>query len=46
MNLSGLQLPNSYIKAVFNGDSVKTDTNIYIAQDQNFNIKGVLGYRA
>lgn len=43
MNLSGLQLPNSYIKAVFNGDSVKTDTNIYIAQDQNFNIKGVLG---
>lgn len=43
MNLSGLQLPNSYIKAVFNGDSVKTDTNIYIAQNQNFNIKGVLG---
>lgn len=43
MNLSGLQLPESYIRAVFSGDSVKTDTNVYIADNQNFRVKGALG---
>lgn len=43
MNLSGLQLPKSYIRAAFSGNSVKTDTNIYIADNQNFKIKGALG---
>lgn len=44
MNLSGLQLPESYIKSKFYGTYADLDTNIYLAKNQNINLKGKIGY--
>ncbi len=44
MNLSGLQLPYSNFNAIFTGKSVKTNSDIYIADKENFKIKGIIGY--
>lgn len=44
MNLSGLQLPESYIKSKFYGTYADLDTNIYLAKKQNINLKGKIGY--
>ena len=44
MNLSGLQLPESYIKSKFYGTCADLDTNIFLAKNQNINLKGKIGY--
>lgn len=44
MNLSGLQLPESTINSKFNGTSANLDTNIYLAKNQNINLKGKINY--
>ena len=43
-NLSGLQLPESYIKSKFYGTCADLDTNIFLAKNQNINLKGKIGY--
>lgn len=44
MNLSGYQLPKSYFRGDFKGNSVDIDTNLYVAKDQNINICGNINY--
>lgn len=44
MNLSGLQLPESTIKSKFSGTSADLDTNVYLAKNQNINLKGKIDY--
>ena len=44
MNLSGLQLPESYIKSKVYGTCADLDTNIFLAKNQNINLKGKIGY--
>lgn len=44
MNFSGYQLPNSYIKAKFFGESAFIDTNLTIAKEQSINLFGKVFY--
>ncbi len=44
MNLSGYQLPKSYMRAKLNGHSANIDTNLYVAKDQNIRISGNVNY--
>lgn len=44
MNLSGYQLPKSYLRAKLNGHSVKLDTNLYVAKNQNIMLSGNINY--
>ena len=44
MNLSGYQLPESYLRAKFKGNSVDLDTNLYVAKNQNVMLNGNVNY--
>ena len=44
MNLSGYQLPESYFRAKFKGNNIKLNTNIYVAEDQNIFLSGLVNY--
>ncbi len=44
MNLSGYQLPESYFRANFKGNSADLDTNLYIAKNQNLMLSGNINY--
>lgn len=44
MNLSGYQLPESFFRAKFRGNSTILDTNIYVAKDQNILLSGLVDY--
>ena len=44
LNLAGYQLPKWSIKTIFRGTEIRTDSNIFVAQNQNLNIKGKLNY--
>lgn len=44
MNLSGLQLPYSYLRADMFGDAVEIDTNIAVKNEQEINLKGKAGF--
>ena len=44
MNFSGYQLPYSYIKAKFFGESAYVDTNLTIAKEQSINLFGKVSY--
>ena len=44
MNLSGYQLPKSYLRAEFNGNSVDLDTNLNVAENQNIMLNGNIHY--
>lgn len=44
MNLSGYQLPKSYLRAKFKGNSVDLDTNLYVAKNQNLRVCGLVNY--
>jgi len=44
MNLSGLQLPYSSFKALFNGESVDLNTNIVVKRDEEINLAGKVSY--
>ena len=44
VNLSGLQLPKSYIHGVFHGDYANIMTNLAVTQNQKINIAGRVGY--
>ncbi len=44
MNLSGYQLPKSYFRAKFKGNSADLDTNIYVAKNQNIRLCGNVNY--
>lgn len=43
-NLSGLQLPQSYVKFKAKGSKIITDTNIFFAKNQNLKIFGNFDY--
>lgn len=43
-NLSGYQLPESYIKVKSRGSNILTDTNLYFAKNQNLQILGSFDY--
>ena len=43
-NLSGLQLPKSYIKIKTRDTKIDTDTNLYFAEKQNLKILGTFDY--
>lgn len=45
-NLSGLQLPESYLKFRTKGTKIITDTNLYFAKNQNLKITGNFDYLA
>lgn len=44
LNLAGYQLPKWGIKTKFRGSEIQTDSNIFVTQNQNLNIKGKLNY--
>lgn len=44
MNLSGYQLPDSYFRAVFKGNTVDLNTNLYVAKNQNVMLSGKVNY--
>ena len=44
MNLSGYQLPESYFRAKFNGNSTKLNTNLNIAKNQNIMLYGTVNH--
>ena len=44
LNLAGYQLPKWSSKTKFHGTKIDTDTNIFVAENQNLNIKGKLNY--
>ena len=44
VNLSGLQLPKSYIKAQFKGTEAYINTNLVVAQNQDINLTGQVNY--
>ncbi len=44
LNLSGLQLPKSYVKAEFHGTSADLDTNLAVKPEQKISVKGMLDY--
>jgi len=44
MNLSGYQLPENYFKAKFKGNRAKINTNLYVAEDQNIFLAGLINF--
>ena len=44
MNLSGYQLPKSFIRAKLKGHSADIDTNVYVAKDQDIRLCGNINY--
>lgn len=44
VNLSGLQLPKSFIKAQFKGAEADINTNFVVAQNQDINLTGRVNY--